>query len=116
MASDHHLEKLWQSIIPLSKIPKTRKAPAIDAPNASLPPLAAVDPIGTISRIQQDVALKGIDKLTERINTLLEAVNDAKFQVLTTNGKMNTVMDHTLQSTTALGRPLISLMQQESWQ
>jgi hypothetical protein len=106
MASDH-LEKLWQSIIPLSQIPKARKEPAIDAQNASLPPLAAVDPIGTTSRIQQDVALKAIDRLTERINTLLEAVADAKLQVLTTSGKMSVVMDQTLESTTALGRPLI---------
>lgn len=115
MASDH-LEKLWQSIIPLSQIPKARKEPAIDAPNASLPLLAAVDPIGTTSRIQQDVAFKAIDKLTERINMLLEAVTDAKVQVLATSGKMNGVLDQTLESTTVLGRPLTSLMQQEYWQ
>jgi hypothetical protein len=112
MASDH-LERLWQSIIPLSQIPKARKEPTIDAPNASLPPLAAVDPIGTTSRIQQDVALKSIDKLTERINALLEVVTDAKCQVLMTNGKMTGVMDQALEKTTALGRPLTFLMQQE---
>jgi len=106
MASDH-LERLWNSIIPLSSLPKTRPDSALNASRLLLPPLTASSPasaVATTRRMQQELTQHRIEKLTERVDNIIEAVNQAKSSLMLTDGKLNGSMDKMLESTTTLGK------------
>ena len=106
MASDP-LERLWKSIIPLSSLPKTRADATLNASNLLLPPLNAVNQttsVATTRRMQQELTQHRIEKLTERVDNIIEAVNQAKSSLVQTDGKMNGLMDKTLENTTVLGK------------
>lgn len=97
------LEKLWKSIIPLSELPKARPQTALDASSGLLPPLAPMNRDEAARRINNDLELKGIEKLTERTNDLMKEVNDAKDQVFQTSGKIARALEECLEGATALG-------------
>jgi hypothetical protein len=106
MASDH-LERIWKSIIPLSSLPKTRPDPVLNASSLLLPPMTAVNPttaVATTRRMQQELTQHRIEKLTERVDNIIEAVNQAKGSVMQADGKLNSLMDRTLENTTMLGK------------
>ncbi|KAG8823297.1 hypothetical protein FRC17_009358 [Serendipita sp. 399] len=92
MASDR-LEALLNSIIPLSELRKSRRDDLLDASTAIHPPLAPVDKVATTRRMQQDYAIKTVEKLTERIEELIGSVKNLNAEQKLGNGKMNSLVD-----------------------
>ncbi|KAG8759320.1 hypothetical protein FRC14_006160 [Serendipita sp. 396] len=91
------LEALWKSIVPLSELRKSRRDDLLDASNAIHPPLAPVDKVATTRRMQQDYAMKTVEKLTERIEELIESVKNLNGEQKLGNGKMNSLVDQTIE-------------------
>jgi hypothetical protein len=60
--------------------------------------------IATTRRMQQELTQHRLEKLTERVDNIIDAVNQANGSVMQTDGKLNGLMDKTLESTTVLGK------------
>jgi hypothetical protein len=98
MASDP-LQQLWESILPLSSLPKT----GTNSVKANLPPLHPIDKAATTKRMNHELTIRTVDKLAERVESMIESVNEAKLSVIQTNGKLNEAMDQALESHTSIG-------------
>ncbi|PVG00741.1 hypothetical protein CPB86DRAFT_782288 [Serendipita vermifera] len=97
MATDP-LQQLLGTIIPLSSLPKTNNVSV----NADLPPLRPLDKTSTTKRMNHELTVRTVDKLAERVESMIESVNEAKLLVIQTNGKLNEAMDRASENHTTI--------------
>ena len=96
------VEDLWKTIIPLSELPKTRKFDNLGTSLQQIGPLSAESAKST-RRVQQELALQATEKLTERVESLMDTVKESNSIQRQRTAKLDELIEKAVEQATVVG-------------